>query len=49
MTTECMLIVEDEENIARVLQLELKFEGYVTEMEYTGTEGLIKYQEGENG
>ena len=47
MTKERILIVEDEENIARVLQLELEFEGYETEIAYTGTEGLIKYREGE--
>ncbi|MFC7687395.1 response regulator transcription factor [Ureibacillus sp. GCM10028918] len=41
-----ILIVEDEENIARVLQLELEFEGYETEVAYTGTSGLIKYREG---
>lgn len=41
-----ILIIEDEENIARVLQLELKFEGYFTAVAHTGTEGLIKYREG---
>nr|WP_106781439.1 response regulator transcription factor [Lysinibacillus timonensis] len=41
-----ILIIEDEENIARVLQLELEFEGYLTDVAYTGTEGLIKYREG---
>lgn len=40
-----ILIIEDEENIARVLQLELEFEGYLTEVAHTGTEGLIKYRE----
>ena len=40
-----ILIIEDEENIARVLQLELEFEGYTTEIAHTGTEGLIKYRE----
>lgn len=40
-----ILIIEDEENIARVLQLELEFEGYVAEVAHTGTEGLIKYRE----
>lgn len=42
-----ILIIEDEENIARVLQLELEFEGYLTDVAHTGTEGLIKYREGE--
>ena len=40
-----VLIVEDEKNIARVLQLELEFEGYDVNIAYTGTDGLIKYRE----
>ncbi|MEK3994099.1 response regulator transcription factor [Psychrobacillus sp. FSL K6-2365] len=40
-----VLIVEDEKNIARVLQLELEFEGYTVDIAYTGTDGLIKYRE----
>ncbi|KYG90637.1 DNA-binding response regulator [[Bacillus] sp. KCTC 13219] len=40
-----ILIIEDEPQIARVLQLELEFEGYVTKAAYTGTEGLIAYRE----
>ena len=42
---EHVLIIEDEQNIARVLQLELEFEGYSVEIAYTGTDGLIKYRE----
>lgn len=42
---EQILIIEDEEHIARVLQLELEFEGYSVEIAYTGLEGLIKYRE----
>ncbi|WP_336824132.1 response regulator transcription factor [Sporosarcina sp. USHLN248] len=42
---EKILIIEDEENIARVLQLELEFEGYETGVAYTGPDGLIKYRE----
>ncbi|CAM3272042.1 response regulator transcription factor [Filibacter tadaridae] len=42
---ERILIIEDEENIARVLQLELEFEGYETGIAHTGTDGLIKYRE----
>lgn len=42
---ERILIIEDEENIARVLQLELEFEGYATDTAYTGPDGLIKYRE----
>ncbi|HWK22037.1 MAG TPA: response regulator transcription factor [Ureibacillus sp.] len=40
-----ILIVEDEENIARVLQLELEFEGYIADVAHSGTTGLIKYRE----
>ncbi|MFF5995228.1 response regulator transcription factor [Lysinibacillus sp. KU-BSD001] len=40
-----ILIIEDEPQIARVLQLELEFEGYETKMAHTGTEGLIAYRE----
>lgn len=43
--TSRILIIEDEESIARVLQLELQFEGYEAEMAHTGTEGLLKYRE----
>ncbi|WP_258729090.1 response regulator transcription factor [Bacillus atrophaeus] len=35
-----ILIVEDEEKIARVLQLELEYEGYKATIKETGTEGL---------
>ncbi len=42
---EQVLIIEDEESIARVLQLELQFEGYDVEIAHTGTDGLIKYRE----
>lgn len=45
--SEKILIIEDEENIARVLQLELEFEGYKTELAHTGPDGLIKYREQE--
>lgn len=43
--TDRILIIEDEENIARVLQLELEFEGYETGVAHTGPDGLIKYRE----
>ncbi|WP_102693223.1 response regulator transcription factor [Rummeliibacillus pycnus] len=42
---ERILIIEDEEKIARVLQLELEFEGYETGIAYTGSDGLILYRE----
>ncbi|CAI6253765.1 MULTISPECIES: two-component system response regulator YkoG [Bacillus] len=35
-----ILIVEDEEKIARVLQLELEYEGYSVTIKHNGTEGL---------
>lgn len=44
---ESILIIEDEEKIARVLQLELEFEGYQVGVAHTGTDGLIKYREGQ--
>ena len=43
--TNRILIIEDEESIARVLQLELQFEGYEAEMAHTGIDGLLKYRE----
>lgn len=43
--THRILIIEDEENIARVLQLELQFEGYEAAMAHTGAEGLLQYRE----
>ena len=44
--TQRILIIEDEPQIARVLQLELEFEGYETKVTHTGTDGLIAYREG---
>lgn len=35
-----ILIIEDEENIARVLKLELEYEGYEVLVEYNGKSGL---------
>ncbi|MCH7321843.1 response regulator transcription factor [Solibacillus sp. MA9] len=43
MTT--ILIVEDEQQIARVLQLELSFEGYETIVTHTGTDGLLAFHD----
>ena len=41
-----ILIVEDEEKIARVLQLELEYEGYSVTIKHNGTEGLNAVTEG---
>ncbi|AEP86294.1 MULTISPECIES: two-component system response regulator YkoG [Bacillus] len=41
-----ILIVEDEEKIARVLQLELEYEGYSVTIKHDGTEGLNAAAEG---
>nr|WP_274523374.1 response regulator transcription factor [Metasolibacillus meyeri] len=45
MIVQKILIIEDEPQIARVLQLELEFEGYTTKVAHTGTDGLIAYRE----
>lgn len=44
---ERILIIEDEKNIARVLELELNYEGYETAVAHTGSVGLIKFREQE--
>ncbi|UWS58684.1 two-component system response regulator YkoG [Bacillus subtilis] len=41
-----ILIVEDEEKIARVLQLELEYEGYSVTIKHNGTEGLDEAAKG---
>ena len=43
---ERILIVEDEEKIARVVQLELEFEGYESEIAKTGTEAMENFENG---
>lgn len=43
--SEKILIVEDEVKIARLLQLELEFEGYRTRVAYTGMDGLLAFRE----
>jgi len=40
-----ILIIEDEQNIARVLTLELRHEGYETDAAYTGKTGLAKAEQ----
>ncbi|KIO70962.1 MAG: response regulator transcription factor [Caldibacillus thermoamylovorans] len=44
MTKRSILVVEDEEKIARVLQLELEYEGYNVEKAFDGNEALEKYR-----
>lgn len=44
-----ILIIEDEKQIARFLELELKHEGYTVEIEYDGREGLRRAEENEPG
>ncbi len=45
MKKPAILIVEDEEKIARVLEIELSFEGYHTDKAFTGTDGLRRFRE----
>lgn len=42
-----ILVIEDEHNIARVLQLELQFEHYKVTVAHTGAEGLATFLEGQ--
>ncbi|MDM5280975.1 response regulator transcription factor [Paenibacillus silvae] len=44
---EAVLIIEDEPKIARLLELELQYEGYQVTKAGSGTEGLEKYTEGQ--
>ncbi|PKR78432.1 DNA-binding response regulator [Halalkalibacillus sediminis] len=45
MSHQSILIVEDEEKIARVLELELTYEGYQIEKASSGYDALEKYRE----
>lgn len=45
--THKILIIEDEQQIARVLQLELQFEGYEATLTHSGTEGLLAFHDGD--
>src|SRR3954451_24139151 len=42
-----ILVIEDEQHIARVLQLELQFEGYEITVAHSGTEGLAIFLDGQ--
>ena len=43
--THRILIIEDEENIARVLQLSFNLKDMRQRMAHTGAEGLLQYRE----
>ena len=45
--SETILIVEDELKIARLLQLELEYEGYRTQIAHTGMDGLLAFRDGQ--
>ncbi|MDG5471226.1 response regulator transcription factor [Jeotgalibacillus sp. ET6] len=45
MSKQTILVVEDEEKIARVLELELEYEGYIVVKAKDGLEGLQKFRE----
>ncbi|MTI59070.1 MAG: response regulator transcription factor [Firmicutes bacterium] len=42
-----ILIIEDEKQIARFMELELTHEGYQVVVEYNGKEGLVSWQDGD--
>ncbi|WP_440114316.1 response regulator transcription factor [Paenibacillus sp. QZ-Y1] len=44
---EAVLVIEDEPKIARLLELELQYEGYQVGKAGSGTEGLEKYGDGQ--
>ncbi|GEL78540.1 response regulator transcription factor [Tenuibacillus multivorans] len=44
MSDTTILVIEDEEKIARVLELELNYEGYQVEKAHTGYGGLEQYR-----
>jgi DNA-binding response OmpR family regulator len=45
MEPPLILIVEDEKDIARFIELELQAEGYRTEVAHDGITGLSKFRE----
>ncbi|OKL37322.1 response regulator transcription factor [Domibacillus mangrovi] len=46
MSAQRILIIEDEERIARVLELELEHEGYETKKTFDGLDGIAAFREG---
>ncbi len=46
VSVQRILIVEDEERIARVLELELEHEGYETKKAFDGLDGIAAFREG---
>jgi len=47
MASEKILIVEDDKNLARIVELELRHEGYEVEKAFTGTDGLETAEKGD--
>jgi DNA-binding response OmpR family regulator len=47
MKSSTILVIEDEKQIARIIELELMHEGYTVEIAYNGNEGLEKVQKNE--
>lgn len=47
MPAKDILIIEDDKAITRVLELELKYEGYEIDIAYDGIDGLDKFTNGE--
>ncbi|HEX3011923.1 MAG TPA: response regulator transcription factor, partial [Syntrophomonadaceae bacterium] len=47
MSANRILIIEDEKQIARYMELELRHEGYMVEIEYDGRDGLTRVEENE--
>jgi two-component system response regulator ArlR len=47
MKSSTILVIEDEKQIARIIELELKHVGYNVEIAYNGNEGLAKIHRNE--
>jgi DNA-binding response OmpR family regulator len=45
MSNNKILIIEDEKQIARFIELELNHEGYNVEIEYNGTDGIVNVEQ----
>ena len=49
MTTNSILVVEDEEKILRLLEIELEYEGYEVGKAMDGIQALERYRESKVG